>query len=468
MKTKVYILIAVLLLGAANLFAANPDKPRVVVLTDSEVDDRCSMVHLLLCSPDMDIAALIETNSCFQRHGWSKEGWLEKQLDHYEEVYPNLKVHDPNYPTPDELRSKVFVGDEDPSHIVVNNYAPMRFPGEDPQIDPTDWADTPGSDRIVEILLEDDPRPVYIQAWGGGNTAAKAFQKLKDQYPEQYDRAVSKVVMYNIWYQDGAGSYIERYHPGVTMLLSHYFSGTWNYGSQNYTYDFVDKLLHNDHGSLGADYVQDFISEGDSPSFFYSIDNGLRSYECPTYGGWGGMFYKVPGFDNIYRDVSMGSFTRWTEYILRDFEMRLKWCVAPEYKDATHTPKVTVMGDKDITVKSGETVNLEMQVEVDDPDLEAYWEQHKEVMMQQGATKELFLEHWSEIVRPYSDSFWQYYEAGTYDGHISFDRKQEGQASFVAPEVTEPKTIHVIYEATGTGSPAVTGFARVIVTVEPK
>ena len=30
----------------------------------------------------------------------------------------------------------------------------------DPIIDPTDCPDTPGSDRIVEVLLEDDPRPV--------------------------------------------------------------------------------------------------------------------------------------------------------------------------------------------------------------------------------------------------------------------------------------------------------------------
>ena len=31
--------------------------PRVVVMTDAEVDDRCSMVHFLLYSNDMEVAA---------------------------------------------------------------------------------------------------------------------------------------------------------------------------------------------------------------------------------------------------------------------------------------------------------------------------------------------------------------------------------------------------------------------------
>ncbi len=34
----------------------------------------------------------------------------------------------------------------------------------------------------------------------------------------------------------------------------------------------------------------DFISEGDSPSFFYLINNGLRNSSDPTFGGWGGRF----------------------------------------------------------------------------------------------------------------------------------------------------------------------------------
>ena len=449
--------------------AENPGKPRVVVLTDSEVDDRCSMVHLLLCSNEVDIAALIQTNSCFQRHGWSHEHWLEKQLDHYAEVYPNLKVHSADYPTPDELRAKVFVGDEDSTHIVVDAVAPARFPGMEPQIDPTGWADTPGSDRIVEILLEDDPRPVFIQARGGGNTAAKAFQKLKDQYPAEYDRAIRKVVMYNIWYQDGAGSYIEKYHPQVTMLLSHFFAGTWGYGNQAYTEGFVENYLHNGHGSLGPDYVQSFISEGDSPSFFYSLENGLRSYEDPTYGGWGGLFYKLDGFENVYRDVSRGSYMRWTEYNLRDFEMRLQWCVAPTYEEANHKPVVNITTGLDMTVKSGDKVVITADThDTDIPDLDYLYDSRKELYEQAGVTKAFFMENWERIVQSYSSVFWQYYEAGTCHQHITLTQDKSDEVYFIAPEVTEPCTIHIIYEATDNGKPAVTSFARVIVTVLPK
>src|SRR5699024_11547500 len=41
----------------------------------------------------------------------------------------------------------------------------------------------------------------------------------------------------------------------------------------------------------------DFISEGDSPSFFYLFNNGLRNYEDPTYDGWGGRFKAVDRLD---------------------------------------------------------------------------------------------------------------------------------------------------------------------------
>lgn len=33
--------------------------------------------------------------------------------------------------------------------------------------------DTPGSDLIKEKLLDGDTRPLWLQAWGGGNTIAR-------------------------------------------------------------------------------------------------------------------------------------------------------------------------------------------------------------------------------------------------------------------------------------------------------
>ena len=340
-------------------FTVNGEKPRVVVMTDGEIDDHCSMVHFLLCSNEFEVDAIIQTNSIFQRQGWSSIHWIEKQLDDYEAVYPNLKVHSADFPTPDYLRSVLFLGDEDSTHLGQARvpYVPGRETEE--TLDPTPWPKTPGSDKIVDLLLEDDPRTVFIQAWGGGNTAAKAFQVLKDEHPADYERAVKKAVLYNIWYQDGGGQYIEKFHPDVTMLNCNSFAGTWNYNSQRYTRGFAEELLHKDHGPLAANYVQGDISEGDSPSFFYNMDNGLRSYEHPTYGGWGGRFRKVEGLKNVWIDTGKGSYSRWIEYVNRDFEARLNWCVTPKYEDASHRPDIEIVSGLEITVASGDTVVIE-------------------------------------------------------------------------------------------------------------
>ncbi len=465
---KYLLLMTGLLMGAVAL-AGNSTKPRVIVLTDSEVDDRCSMVHLLLHANDCDIAGLIQVNSCFQKHGWSSEHWLEKQLDDYAEVYPNLKVHDPNYPTPDELRAVALVGDEDKSHIGVDNLAALRYPGEEPKIDPTSWAETPGSKRIVEVLLDKDPRKVYIQAWGGGNTAAKAFQILKDKHPQDYDSAISKVVMYNIWYQDAAGAYIERNHPKATMLVSYNFGKTWGYGEQPYTDGFVDKYLHRNHGPLCKDYVQDAISEGDSPAFFYAINNGLRSFENPTYGGWGGRFYKVEGFDNVYRDADAGSYNIWREYILREFQARAEWCITNDYSKANHAPVVTIPQGENLTVKSGELVEIVAEVtDNDDLDYDYLWEQRKELMQQAGVDKQKFIGLYERGYFPkFNSIWWQYRDAGTYPYDVDIRMTKRNTVSFTAPKVTEPQTIHLIFQASDLGNPNLTGFRRVIVTIEP-
>lgn len=430
------LLVAILALPLIKAFCQET-RPRVVVMTDGEIDDRSSMVRFLLNTNDIELEAIIETNSVYQKEGHSNKDWLEKQLDAYEIVYPNLVIHDPDYPSPDEIRARCFVGDEDPEHLVVNSNSPGRRPGDEPQVRPDKWADTPGSDRIVEVLLEKDPRPVYIQAWGGGNTAARAFYTLKKDHPEEYERAVSRAFMYNIWYQDGAGNYIERYHPGVTMLLSDYFHGSWDYGSQSFTYTFVEKEVKNGHGPLGALYPQDYISEGDSPAMLWIFDNGLRSYEDPGYGGWGGRFHRVEGMENVYTDISTGSYSRWIEAANRDFQSRLDWCVAERFEDANHKPEIHIKGAPDRMVRSGETVTLDASGTTD-PD----------------GDKLRF-------------SWWQHDEAGTFDGIVRLSDPLTGKTSFTAPEVEERCTIHLILEVKDRAEPSLFSFQRIIITVEP-
>ena len=114
-KKSVCIVIPVVLLFMPfNVLSQNQDpKPRVIAMTDGEVDDRCSMVRFLLYTNDIELLAIIQTNSVYQKHGWVAEKWLDKQVDAYEKAYPNLVIHDPDYPKPDVLRSKLFVGDND-------------------------------------------------------------------------------------------------------------------------------------------------------------------------------------------------------------------------------------------------------------------------------------------------------------------------------------------------------------------
>ena len=449
--------------------------PRVVVMTDGEVDDRCSMVHFLLYANDMEVAAIIQSNSCYQRHGWSSEPWLKKQLDAYEQVYPNLKVHDPRYPTPDQLRSVVYVGDEDPEHVQLDGSTTRHLlPGVNPVIDPTDWPDTPGSDRIVELLTDDDPRPVYLQAWGGMNTAAKALQKIQAQYPDKYDEACHKAVLYCIWYQDAGGSYIERCHPGVTILLNHHFSGSWDYGTMTSSDNIVRDYMHNGRNPLGACYVQPFISEGDSPSFLYSLNNGLRSYEDPTYGGWGGRFYKVDGYENVYRDTGFGELREWMENCMHDFETRLTWCYSPRREDANHAPEVTVEGPLDFTVHPGDTIHLRANVVDNDPiNVEEMWKLYGDMWEQHGLKKAEVKRLAAEAPAAAAARFggtsqnWYQYFGGTYQGKVDLLFQPDGSLKVVAPKVCRTETFHIVLEASDRAVPRLATYRRFIITVEP-
>jgi stringent starvation protein B len=66
-----------------------------------------------------------------------------------------------------------------------------------------------------------------------------------------------------------------------------------------------------------------------------------------------------------------------------------------------------------------------------------------------------------------SYSWWQYREAGSYAGAVSISASSSQNAQFVAPTVTSNQTVHVILQVTDNGSPALTSYRRMVVTVEP-
>jgi hypothetical protein len=66
--------------------------------------------------------------------------------------------------------------------------------------------------------------------------------------------------------------------------------------------------------------------------------------------------------------------------------------------------------------------------------------------------------------------WFQYREAGTYDGVISFRPYAANlyDLPVTAPPVDKPETIHFILQVKDKGMPALTSYKRVIVTVLPR
>ena len=67
-------------------------RPRVIVTSDGEIDDECSMVRFLLYANEWDVEAIVTSSSQYHAHGhnWAGDDWIEPYLDAYAQVYPNL------------------------------------------------------------------------------------------------------------------------------------------------------------------------------------------------------------------------------------------------------------------------------------------------------------------------------------------------------------------------------------------
>ena len=467
--------------------SANTGKSRTIVTTDGEVDDMDSFMRLMLYSNDMDIAGIILTSSTFHYAGdpekgikaerWTGEEWIDTVLDNYESVYDNLKVHADGYPEPDYLRSISKIGN-------IKTVGDME-------------KETDGSAFMENILLDDDDRELYIQTWGGTNTTARALKSIEEKYKdtEQWDEIYKKVcdktTLYIILSQDSTyKEYIAVNWPNISIIHD---TGTfWSFAYQwtNVNSALTSKLqgewmyenIKSGHGALLEGYITTgdgtilpgevereqraseeyfmnnegtrygFISEGDSPSYFYLLDTGLRSMEDPTYGGWGGRFaadangvYKDSVSDyNPYTESTDGNYplTRWIDDIQSDFGARADWCAASEYSDANHRPTVTVEEGINLTALPGQPITLHAKGEDPDGDKLSY-------------------------------SWWQYYEADTYagtaDGSLGMKGVKTQIASLEVPQDAKAgDTIHLIVQVKDRGNAEnyMTHYQRVIIEVE--
>ncbi|MCR3758713.1 DUF1593 domain-containing protein [Clostridium felsineum] len=384
--------------------STNSEKPRTVITTDGEVDDMNSFKRLLLYSNEMDIAGIVLSSSTYHYAGDEKSGvkpyrwtgtqWVQDDLNAYEKVYPNLSVQAKGFPTADYLRSIYKVGN-------IKNVGDMS-------------EDTDGSNLLKKLFLDDDKRTLYVQTWGGTNTTARALKSIEDQYgktkqwPEIQKKINDKVVIYIILNQDSTYSnYIAKKWPKIKILndQSNFwrFAYAWKFNPSQvngtFSGDWMNSNIKSGHGPLfdryalmgdgnhingeledeqrGSDaYLEknpqykknEFISEGDSPSFLYLVNNGLRSYDNPEYGGWGGRFTETNNtlwqnnaldYDPYTKQYEAEySLMRWFDDAQNDFASRVAWCTAATYKDANHAPTLTIKEGNNIEAAAGDKVTL--------------------------------------------------------------------------------------------------------------
>ena len=104
--TRLSLYVTVLILFSAAVFgtastAIADERPRVIVTSDGEIDDECSLVRFLLYANEWDIEGIITSSSQYhwQGHNWAGDDWARPYLEAYAKVRPNLIKHDPRYPT---------------------------------------------------------------------------------------------------------------------------------------------------------------------------------------------------------------------------------------------------------------------------------------------------------------------------------------------------------------------------------
>ncbi|MEJ1242280.1 nucleoside hydrolase-like domain-containing protein [Chryseolinea sp. T2] len=492
-----YLSLIFLVLSTGTIEAQTTTKPRTIVTTDGEVDDMDSFIRMLLYANDLDLIGLVYSSSEFHYSGdgkgttftsnmpWAKNygtrtdlrwlgtSWIQEYLDKYSQYYPNLLLHDKNYPKPEYLKSLVKVGN-------------IEFEGEMTKV-------TEGSEFIKSILLDNNAVPVHVQMWGGTNTVARALKSIEEQYKGTaqweaiYKKVCAKTVLYIILDQDETyKNYVSGAWPDVTVIYNQsqfwclaypwnkvvpepyrpYLGGKWF--AENIKFNHGDLLagyfLWGDGQKLVADpdhthgdtvevrtkgmQQYDFISEGDSPSYLYLLDVGLRSFEKPSNGGWGGRFVQSKTQPHFWHDgdeaKDYNTFdkkedalfpqTRWVEALQNDFAARADWCIKP-YQGANHPPSVKVKQSLDMNVKAGQSVQLNGTAK--DPDGNSV-----------------------------SYKWWQYQEAGSYNGNVRINTADKADASFRVPgDAKAGDTIHIILEVTDNGVPALTRYQRVIAKV---
>jgi Cellulose-binding Sde182, nucleoside hydrolase-like domain/Cellulose-binding protein Sde0182, C-terminal domain len=461
--------------------------PRVIVISDigNEPDDQMSFVRLLLYSNELDLEALIASTSTWQKNVTHPET-MHTLIHAYGDVRQNLLLHAKGWPSAEELDSRVFAGQ--PGYGMAATGAGKV---------------SEGAEAIIRAADRDDARPLWVCIWGGANTLAEALMHVrKTRKPEDVKKFVEEFRVYSISDQDDAGPWIRREFPGLFYIVQpstptggEYYYATWTgiSGDEYYrngagadfstvTNAWLDAHIRS-KGPLGKLYPRYlFIMEGDTPSFLGLIDNGLEAFRRPDWGGWGGRYVSrqpygethpiwTQGGDMFSRVTSQDTMTgadgkrytsdqatiwRWRDAFQNDFAARMAWTVE-DYAHANHNPVVEVNGQPG-------TAPIMIDAEVGQP-----------VVLDASQSRD-----------PDRDklhfNWFHFGEAGGTGTNLSAVTIQDGDTAKATvtstavcranwlqamPQCSGTGTAHIILAVTDDGSPPLTSYRRIILTVHP-
>lgn len=477
MKTLPFLFLAILFVHLSHQGHAQTNtKNRVIILSDIEADpdDAQSFVRLLLYANQIDIKGMIATTSCWQKNRVAPES-IKKIIKAYGRVQPNLNKHESGFPNEEALLLTVKQG--------LAKYG-MLGVGK--------GQDSEGSEWIIKILEENDTRPLYVSVWGGANTLAQALFKLKEtKNATEIKRIIAKLRVYTISDQDDSGIWMRNTFPDLHYIVSpgdDYGSATWSainnqikgINNEEISNKWLAQNIQQGHGPLGAVYPDvAWGMEGDTPSYLNLIPNGLNSPEYPNWGGWGGRyelykpnfatqkkggsgvpfepetraiwtnakdnyrhfvpnnFGRVVKLDTTQYNDNKASLWRWREDFQNDFAARMDWCIA-DLKNANHPPVPVLKQSDEITVKSGQGFGLDAS-DTYDPDGDSF-----------------------------SYLWFDYPEAGTYNKPLQISPENYNNIWLTAPNVENKETLHIILKITDKGTPHLSRYKRIIVTILPK
>lgn len=354
MKIKGFLFALPLLVAACGQAPEGEGlKPRLVVMTDIgpaevEPDDNESAVRLLAYADRYEIEAIITTV------GWNCDPYpcewaqyLYDVIDAYEKDVPNLMRRSCQeefapldaengrqqlgyWPSADYVRGRAVIG---------STRAGIGVIGE--------GNDSPGSDLIIRLADEDDPRPIYLCAWGSANTFAQAVWRVKqERSPEQLREFLHKFRLYTITDQDmcwamredraySAHQWLRREFPEDLMLV--WDESAWlNQNALGVANWEKYREGIQPRGELGKVYPNYLWGvEGDTPSFLNCMPNGLNDPDDPEQVGWGGChrFGMSPdgetqcwtNWEQPLKDISNEYEHRFYPDEFADFAARMEW-----------------------------------------------------------------------------------------------------------------------------------------------